>query len=91
MAATGKKAKAARSADKQSDTAPSDAIALLESDHREVEGYFEQEQSNLRNYFQDSKKLLRQNTRPVVGVERHAERVSNPMSRRCGLNPDRHI
>jgi hemerythrin superfamily protein len=42
MAATGKKTKAARSAGKQSDTAPSDAIALLESDHREVEGYFEQ-------------------------------------------------
>jgi len=37
MAATGKKAKAARSASKQSDTALSDAIALLESDHREVE------------------------------------------------------
>ena len=45
MAATGKKTKAARSAGKQSDTAPSDAIALLESDHREVERYFEEARS----------------------------------------------
>ena len=45
MAAKMHKAKAARSADKRSDTAPTDAIALLESDHREVEGYFERYKS----------------------------------------------
>lgn len=41
MAAKTKAAKAARST-KNSVPSPSDAIALLESDHREVEGYFEQ-------------------------------------------------
>ena len=40
--ATKTKKKAARSAAaKASDTAPRDAIALLETDHRQVEGYFE--------------------------------------------------
>lgn len=39
--ATKIKARTARS-DKKSDRPPADAIALLESDHREVEGFFEQ-------------------------------------------------
>ena len=38
-----------------SDTAPSDAIALLESDHREVEGYFEQYE--VRKIAEDKKGL----------------------------------
>jgi hemerythrin superfamily protein len=35
------KAKAARPTNKRSDTAPRDAIALLEADHRQVDGYFD--------------------------------------------------
>jgi hemerythrin superfamily protein len=41
MAAKMKKSAAARPTTKGSDTVPRDAIALLEADHREVEGYFE--------------------------------------------------
>ena len=41
MAAKTKKVRAAHSAPKRSDTARFDAVTLLESDHREVEGFFE--------------------------------------------------
>jgi hemerythrin superfamily protein len=86
MAAKTKAAKSARTTAKKAGPSPADAIALLEADHREVEGYFAQyKEANS----EDEKKLLAQKICAALRVHAQIEEeIFYPAARKATKDND---